>query len=98
MHSKLAKQGVIVKRLTAIEDIGSIEILCSDKTGTLTENTLQVTEMSPGAHPDLLQYASLTVAETEEKTEPFDIAIMEAEKERQPSGSSLPEAPGGDTV
>jgi Mg2+-importing ATPase len=88
---QLAKQGVIVKRLTAIEDIGSIEILCSDKTGTLTENTLHVTEMSPGAHPDLLQYASLTVADTEEKTEPFDIAIVEAEKERHPSGSSPPE-------
>jgi Mg2+-importing ATPase len=85
---KLAKQGVIVKRLTAIEDIGGIEILCTDKTGTLTENTLQFTEMSPGAHPDLLQYASLTVAETEEKTEPFDIAIVEAQKERHPPGSS----------
>jgi Mg2+-importing ATPase len=85
---QLAKQHVIVKRLTAIEDIGSIEVLCSDKTGTLTENTLQFTEMSPWAHPDLLQYASLTVAETEEKTEPFDIAIAEAEKERHPSGSS----------
>jgi Mg2+-importing ATPase len=85
---QLAKQHVIVKRLTAIEDIGSIEVLCSDKTGTLTENTLQFTEMSPGAHPDLLQFASLTVAETEEKTEPFDIAIAEAEKERHPSGSS----------
>jgi len=85
---KLAKQGVIVKRLTAIEDIGSIEVLCSDKTGTLTENILQVTEMSPGAHPDLLYYASLTVAETEEKTEPFDIAIMTAEKKGHLPGRS----------
>ena len=48
---ELAKQGVIVKRLTAIEDIGGIQVLCSDKTGTLTENTLHVTGMSPGAHP-----------------------------------------------
>ena len=80
---------MIVKRLTAIEDIGGIEILCTDKTGTLTENTLQFTEMSPGAHPDLLQHALLTVAETEEKTEPFDIAIVEAQKkERDPHGSS----------
>jgi Mg2+-importing ATPase len=88
---QLANQGVIVKRLTAIEDIGSIEILCSDKTGTLTENTLHVTGMSPGAHPDLLRYASLTVAETEEKTEPFDIAIVEAEKEQNLPGGSPPE-------
>jgi len=91
---QLARQGVIVKRLTAIEDIGGIEILCSDKTGTLTENTLHVTEMSPGAHPDLLQYASLTVAETAEKTEPFDIAIMEAGQARHLSDSPLPERLG----
>jgi len=75
---QLAKQDVVVKRLTAIEDIGSIEVLCSDKTGTLTENTLSVTGLSPGAHPGLLYYAALTVAETEEKTEPFDIAIVQA--------------------
>ena len=41
---QLAKQDVVVKRLTAIEDIGSIEVLCSDKTGTLTENILSVTD------------------------------------------------------
>jgi len=91
---QLARQGVIVKRLTAIEDIGGIEILCSDKTGTLTENTLHVTEMSPGAHPDLLQYASLTVAETAEKTEPFDIAIMEAGQAGHLSDSPLTERLG----
>jgi len=85
---QLAKQDVVVKRLTAIEDIGSIEILCSDKTGTLTENALNVTEQSPGAHPDLLFYASLTVAETAEKTEPFDIAIVEAAGDHHVPGDS----------
>jgi len=88
---RLAQQGVIVKRLTAIEDIGGIEVLCTDKTGTLTENTLQFTETSPGAHPRLLYYASLTVAQAEEKTEPFDIAILKAGKETHPPASSLPE-------
>jgi Mg2+-importing ATPase len=74
---QLAQHDVVVKRLTAIEDIGSIEVLCSDKTGTLTENALTVTEISPGADPRLLSSAALTVAETKEKTEPFDIAIVE---------------------
>lgn len=86
----LAKQGVVVKRLTAIEDIGSIEVLCSDKTGTLTENALTITEMSPGAHPDLLYYAALTVAEIEEKTEPFDIAISEAAQRRNVAQGKKP--------
>lgn len=75
---RLAEHDVVVKRLSAIEDIGSIDVLCSDKTGTLTENILTVTGLSPGADPALLSYALLTVAETEEKTEPFDIAIVDA--------------------
>jgi Mg2+-importing ATPase len=33
---------VVVKRLSAVEDLGSIEVLCTDKTGTLTENKLSV--------------------------------------------------------
>jgi H+-transporting ATPase len=40
-HS-LAKQGAIVKRMTAIEEMAGMDILCSDKTGTLTLNHLTV--------------------------------------------------------
>ncbi len=39
---RLAKNRVVVKRLSAIEDLGSIQILCTDKTGTITENKLTV--------------------------------------------------------
>lgn len=34
---RLFRQHVIVKRLSAIQDLGAIDILCADKTGTLTE-------------------------------------------------------------
>lgn len=43
----LAKHKAVVKRLSAIEDLGGIEILCTDKTGTLTENILTVSRVHP---------------------------------------------------
>lgn len=39
---KMAKKGVIVKRLNAIPDFGSMDILCTDKTGTLTQDKITV--------------------------------------------------------
>ncbi|MEM3423667.1 MAG: magnesium-translocating P-type ATPase, partial [Nitrososphaeria archaeon] len=38
----MAKKGVIVKRLVAIQNFGSMDILCTDKTGTLTENRIKL--------------------------------------------------------
>jgi len=38
----MSKQGVIVKRLSAIENFGSMNVLCTDKTGTLTENKIKL--------------------------------------------------------
>lgn len=38
----MAKEGVIVRRLTAIENLGSMDILCTDKTGTLTEGIIRL--------------------------------------------------------
>ncbi|MDF1520420.1 MAG: HAD-IC family P-type ATPase [Brevefilum sp.] len=40
----LAEQNVVVKRLTSVEDLGSIQVLCTDKTGTITENKLSVSD------------------------------------------------------
>ena len=39
---QLAKQGAIVTRLTAIEEMAGMTLLCSDKTGTLTLNTMVI--------------------------------------------------------
>ena len=39
---QMAKHGVIVRRLNAIENFGSMDILCTDKTGTLTEGVVQL--------------------------------------------------------
>ena len=42
---KMALQKVIVKRLSSIEDFGSMNVLCSDKTGTLTEGAIKIQSM-----------------------------------------------------
>lgn len=39
---KMAKEGVIVRRLNAIENLGSMDVLCTDKTGTLTEGVIKL--------------------------------------------------------
>ena len=40
--SKLAKENVLVKRKTLLETLGSIDVICTDKTGTLTENKMAI--------------------------------------------------------
>jgi len=40
--TRLAKQNVIVKRLSSLEDLGNITLLCTDKTGTLTEGKMSI--------------------------------------------------------
>lgn len=71
---QLANHNVIVKRLAAIEDLGSITILCTDKTGTLTENKLTVAATYPQDNKDIQVYA-LLASKKEKATDPFDTAL-----------------------
>jgi H+-transporting ATPase len=77
----LAKVGVLSTRLSAVDEAGSIEILCSDKTGTLTNNQLSVNVAKPmdgGDEAHLLILASLASADGGQ--DPVDAAIRAAAK------------------
>jgi H+-transporting ATPase len=75
----LAHLGVLPTRLSAVDEAASIEVLCSDKTGTLTRNELKVTAVRPmpgfdGAH--VLGMAAL--ASSDGGQDPVDAAIRSA--------------------
>lgn len=56
---KLAKKGVVTRHLLSIEDLGSIETLCIDKTGTITENKLSLEEIKAKDPQKCLLYSIL---------------------------------------
>ncbi|TAK84611.1 MAG: plasma-membrane proton-efflux P-type ATPase [Betaproteobacteria bacterium] len=79
----LADKGILVTRLAAIEDAASMDVLCLDKTGTLTENRLTVGEavlVSAQTQEELVRLAAL--ASDEATQDPIDLAILEAARAR----------------
>ncbi len=76
----LATRGVLLTRLSAINEAASVDVLCSDKTGTLTRNELRVTAVNPTSGDlrdnDVLAWAAL--ASSDSGQDPVDGAIRAA--------------------
>ena len=73
----LARSKAIVSRLESIEELAGVDVLCSDKTGTLTENKLTLGEAEPWTGTDaatLILMASL--ASRAADNDPIDLAVL----------------------
>ena len=80
---ELAGRGVLVSRLSAIEEAASMDVLATDKTGTLTRNELSVAAVtcrSPYSEIDVLRFAAL--ASQEATQDPIDLAILASARHR----------------
>ena len=77
----MSRRGVIVRRLEAIENLGSMDILCTDKTGTLTEGKIVLNEaLDARNHPssEVRQLAYVNAAFETGIENPLDAAIIAA--------------------
>jgi H+-transporting ATPase len=83
---RLAKLKAIVSRLVSIEEMAGMDMLCSDKTGTLTKNELTLGKLQPvsGTRPEELLLAA-TLASRRDAPDAIDAAILAG----APSGKSL---------
>jgi H+-transporting ATPase len=80
---ELAKRGVLVTRLSAAEDAATMDVLCVDKTGTITMNQLAITDVIALEHAteaDVLLAGAL--ASQDANQDPIDLAFLAAARER----------------
>jgi H+-transporting ATPase len=80
----LAKREAIVSRLVAIEEMAGMDVLCADKTGTITKNQLSIAEVKPFEgfkEDDVLLIA--TLASREEDQDPIDNAVIDKFKTKK---------------
>ena len=77
---RMARRGVLVRRLSAIENLGSMDVLCTDKTGTLTEGRIALDgAFDPSGIPSstVLELAALNASLETGIDSPIDAAILE---------------------
>ncbi len=80
---ELSKKGVLVTRLSAAEDAATMNVLCADKTGTITMNRLSIAKVFPTngfTENDVVFYGAL--ASQEANQDPIDLAFLNMAKQQ----------------
>jgi P-type E1-E2 ATPase len=85
---ELARRGVLVTRLSAAEDAATMDVLCADKTGTVTMNRLSMADVLAGnGHTPAEVLDAAALASEEANQDPIDLAVLAAART-----AHLPEA------
>jgi len=81
---ELARRGVLVTRLSAAEDAATMDVLCVDKTGTITQNRLAVVSVLPlGGAAEAEAIWAGALASREANQDPIDMAFLSSAAERR---------------
>lgn len=101
---RMARQGSLIKRLSSVETLGATTVICTDKTGTITKGTMEVSELwssgrtvkvsDAGAADDqelrgLLCHAMLASQALSERGNPMETAIFRYSQQLKLDGSAL---------
>ena len=92
----MADHGVLVRRLTAIENLGSMDVFCTDKTGTLTEGTVELEgayDASGSLSRDVLELAAANASLGTGVASALDEAVLRVYTPAAPIGRKLAELP-----
>jgi P-type Mg2+ transporter len=71
----LGKKGIVVKKMSSLEDLGNVDLICTDKTGTLTLNEMQITKPIV-AIKSTEEFNKYCFQSSVQSNDPFDKAII----------------------
>lgn len=93
---RMARKQVIVKHLPSIENFGSMDVLCTDKTGTITAGEIRLADhidCTDHADPYVLALACLNSSHQTGIKSPLDVAILQHEPSLTPKAEKIDEIP-----